>query len=67
MRTQLTSRSTSCADLDSMDSNLLNKLVVISPQKESEEFSLEGNHLLKPLTSWKLFSLRTAFALEHVC
>jgi len=61
------SHSSSCANLDSVDSNLLNKLVVLLPQKESEEFSLEGNHLLKPLTIWKLFSLHTGFALEHVC
>lgn len=47
MRTQLTSCNTTCADLASIDSNLLNKLIVILPQKETEEFSLEENHLLK--------------------
>lgn len=59
---QLMSWSTSCANLDTVDSNL----IVILPQEESEEFSLEGTHLLE-LTSWKLFSFHTDFVREHVC
>lgn len=66
MRTQLTPRNSRRANLGSIGCYCLKKLMVILPQKESEEFSLEKDHLLKPLMSWKLFPLPTDFALEHV-